>query len=239
MKDSGIDWFGEIPEHWEIRRLKNAMNFNPSLEVDINLQDDTVVSFMPMECLRTDYIEKRESNYKDVKGYVPFQNGDVVMAKVTPCFENRNIAVANELANGVGFGTSEIFVFRCTKILTNKFLMYFLQTEYFRNNAIASMTGTGGLKRVSPKVARNIQLPIPDKSEQIEIVELLGKKCNSIEKMISSIMNEINTIQEYKTSLISDVVTGKVDVRDVSIEDAFEMETLDEVEVESEEMVEE
>ncbi|HNW50487.1 MAG TPA: restriction endonuclease subunit S, partial [Prolixibacteraceae bacterium] len=156
-----------------------------------------------------------------------------------PCFENRNIAVALELANEVGFGTSEIFVFRCIEILSNKFLMYFLQTEYFRNNAIASMTGTGGLKRVSPKVARNIQLPLPDISEQLEIVELLENKCYSIEKMVSAIINEINTIQEYKTSLISDVVTGKVDVRDVKIEDTFEMETLEEVEDETEEVIEE
>ena len=229
MKDSGIDWIGEIPEHWEIRRLKYAMDFNPSIEFEI--EEETLVSFMPMECLRNGIIEKRLAVYKIVKGYVPFQNEDVVMAKVTPCFENGNISVAKDLENSVGFGTSEIFVLRCKEILLNTYLFYFLQTQYFKNKGIASMTGTGGLKRVSPKVVRNISFPLPGIDEQSKIVEFIGAKCTSIDKLISTTQIEINLSQEYKTSLISSVVTGKVDVRGVKIAEVFEPEALEEPEV--------
>jgi type I restriction enzyme, S subunit len=234
MKDSGIDWLCEIPENWNVRRLKYAMDFNPSIEFDFDIEDETLVSFMPMECLRNDYIEIRESTYKNAKGYVPFQNEDVVMAKVTPCFENGNIAVAKDLRNGVGFGTSEIFVFRCKEILLNTYLLYFLQTEYFRNIGIASMTGTGGLKRVSPKVVKNIPFPLPSISEQSKIVGSIKAKCTAIEKMINSTQTEINKIQEYKTSLINEVVTGSVDIRDVIIDEVFELETYDEIEIDEE-----
>ncbi|MDO9257434.1 MAG: restriction endonuclease subunit S [Bacteroidales bacterium] len=237
MKHTGIEKLGKIPEHWEVRRLKYAVSFNPSIEMEI--QDETPVSFMPMECLRNASIEKRESSFKLVKGYVPFKNDDVVMAKVTPCFENGNIAVAEDLINGVGFGTSEIFVFRCKEILLNTYLLYFLQTGYFKNKGIASMTGTGGLKRVSPKVVQNIPFPLPHINEQSTIVKSLNNKCNTIEKLIGSIQNEIDKIQEYKTSLISEVVTGKVDVRDVKVSEDFESVTMEEAEAETEEVIEE
>ena len=229
MKDSGIDWIGEIPEHWEVRRLKYAIDFNPSIESEI--EEETLVSFMPMECLRNGIIEKRQAVYRIVKGYVPFQNDDVVLAKVTPCFENGNIAVAKNLENSVGFGTSEIFVLRCKEMLLNTYLFYFLQTQYFKNNGIASMTGTGGLKRVSPKVVRNISLTLPSIVEQLKIVEFISAKCTSIDKLINTTQNEINLIQEYKTSLISSVVTGRVDVRDVKVEEVFEPEAFEEPEV--------
>ena len=96
--------------------------------------------------------ERKFSEY--VSSYNIFENGDILLAKVTPCFENGNIALVNNLTNGIGFGTSEIFVIRSLEANV-KFIFYYLQGEHFRQRAIATMTGVGGLKRVSPTFMKN------------------------------------------------------------------------------------
>src|SRR5699024_9718404 len=99
MKDSGIEWIGEVPEHWEIRRLKYLCTLNPS-KSEVNKDSSLEATFIPMENLKStgeiDYALTRKVS--DVySGYTYFRNQDILMAKVTPCFENGNIAVANDL----------------------------------------------------------------------------------------------------------------------------------------------
>lgn len=109
MMDSGIEWIGEIPEHWKINKLKYMIEFEPpKSEVTVKNIECT---FLPMEKLKngkmnTDTQKMVEDVYS---GYSYFKENDIVLAKVTPCFENGNIAIAEGLTNGIGFGTSEIF----------------------------------------------------------------------------------------------------------------------------------
>ena len=148
LKPSGIEWIGDIPSHWEIKKLKYVAKLDPTISEF--LSDNDIVSFAPMECLGEQTLSPYETEYGKVKGkYTYFANEDIIMAKVTPCFENGNIAIAKNLKNNVGFGSSELFVFR-TKNVSNSFLMYTLYSEPFKSLAKSTMYGTGGLKRVSP-----------------------------------------------------------------------------------------
>ena len=130
MNDSGVEWIGEIPSHWKVERIKYLIDFNPSYSETLN--DDVSVSFAPMECVGNGYMNFKEAKLKDVKGkYTYFADKDIIMAKVTPCFENGNIAIANDLINGVGFGSSELYVFR-SKRIDNKFMFYYLRNKIFK-----------------------------------------------------------------------------------------------------------
>lgn len=204
-KDSHIKWIGEVPKHWEVKRLKNSTILNPSFSAQIT--PETIVAYMPMECLRNGVIQERVAPYKDVAAYTPFQDDDIVMAKVTPCFENGNIAVAKNLQSGYGFGTSEIFVIRCQKDTNNQYVFYYLQSDYIKNLGISSMTGTGGLKRVNPYVLNNSVLLFPPKTEQQHIVSFLDEKTAKIDEYIDKKNKEIEALKEWKKALIAHVVT--------------------------------
>ena len=207
MKDSGIEWIGQIPQHWEISKIKFSAIVNP--KYNENLSSDTLVSFAPMECLTNCNLECKDAILDNVLGsYTYFTNNDIIMAKVTPCFENGNIALATNLNNGVGFGSSELYVFRSINIY-NKFLLYLLQNTQFKDKAIATMYGTGGLKRVSIEFVKNYKFACPDIKEQEQIAEFLDKKCSEIDKTIEDKEKLIEKLVEYKKSLIYECVTGK------------------------------
>ena len=205
MKDSGIEWIGSIPEHWEVKRLKNVADLNPTFNAQI--EQDTLVAYMPMECLRNGIIQERIAPYSEVASYTPFKDGDVVMAKVTPCFENGNIAVATNLQGGYGFGTSEIFVIRCGKEAYNKYAFYYLQSAYIKNLGVSSMTGTGGLKRVNPTILNNSYFLSPSVAEQQAIADYLDEKCAEVDKMIGLQEQIIEELKAYKQSVITEAVT--------------------------------
>lgn len=207
LKPSGIDYLGDIPSHWEIKKLKYVAKLDPTISEF--LSDNDIVSFAPMECLGEQTLSPYETEYGKVKGkYTYFANEDIIMAKVTPCFENGNIAIAKNLKNNVGFGSSELFVFR-TKSVSNSFLMYTLYSEPFKSLAKSTMYGTGGLKRVSPNFILNYKIPLPPLKAQESIADYLDSKCSQIDRYITEKQNIIQKLDAYKKSLIFECVTGK------------------------------
>lgn len=170
MKDSGVEWIGMVPEEWRISRIKYICEFNPGTKK----ANHDVVSYAPMECVKDGYLIKKEIRHDGIStGLTSFEEGDIIMAKVTPCFENGNIAIAKDLVNKFGVGSSELFVFRAKKVNT-QWLFYFLRNSIFKKLAEATMTGTGGLKRVSPSFIRDFSLALPPEKEQRRIIEIFG-----------------------------------------------------------------
>jgi len=124
-KDSGIEWLGSVPKHWVIMPLKFSLILNPSKSSYMgSLGIDC--SFIPMENLKTGALQLNEKRkILDVfYNYTYFENNDVLQAKVTPCFENKNVAIAKGLVNGIGFGSSEINVLRPKDNIMVNFLYY-------------------------------------------------------------------------------------------------------------------
>lgn len=211
MKNSGIEWIGEIPAEWTASKIKYCTEFAPSCNTS-HLSEDSLVTFTPMECIKNGYFENREAHFSALSSsYTQYQDGDIVFAKVTPCFENGNIAIMQGLSAGVGFGSSELFVIRPQSINT-EFIFYYLQNDIFKQYACATMTGTGGLKRVSPTFVRNYSVFIPCNEEQLEIVRYLNEKCSGIEVLIAKKQQYLTEIENYKISLIYEYVTGKKEV---------------------------
>lgn len=211
MKDSGIEWIGEIPAEWTASKIKYCTEFAPSCNTS-HLSEDSLVTFTPMECIKNGYFENREAHFSALSSsYTQYQDGDIVFAKVTPCFENGNIAIMQGLSAGVGFGSSELFVIRPQSVNT-EFIFYYLQNDIFKQYACATMTGTGGLKRVSPTFVRNYSVFIPCNEEQLEIVRYLNEKCSGIEVLIAKKQQYLTEIENYKKSLIYEYVTGKKEV---------------------------
>lgn len=212
MKDSGIEWIGEIPAEWTASKIKYCTEFAPSCNTS-HLSEDSLVTFTPMECIKNGYFENREAHFSALSSsYTQYQDGDIVFAKVTPCFENGNIAIMQGLSAGVGFGSSELFVIRPQSINT-EFIFYYLQNDIFKQYACATMTGTGGLKRVSPTFVRNYSVFIPCNEEQLEIVRYLNEKCSGIKVLIAKKQQYLIKIENYKKSLIYEYVTGKKEVK--------------------------
>ena len=207
MKDSGVEWIGMVPEEWRISRIKYICEFNPGTKK----ANHDVVSYAPMECVKDGYLIKKEIRHDGIStGLTSFEEGDIIMAKVTPCFENGNIAIAKDLVNKFGVGSSELFVFRAKKVNT-QWLFYFLRNSIFKKLAEATMTGTGGLKRVSPSFIRDFSLALPPEKEQRRIIEYLDKKCMEIDRVIKYKQSAVEKLGQYKKSLIYEVVTGKME----------------------------
>lgn len=214
MKDSGVEWLGEVPEHWEVTKVKYIAELTPSKsEVMPYLEKEC--SFVPMEKLKLDSLVLNETKViKDVyQGYTYFQDGDILLAKVTPCFENQNMAIANGLVNGIGFGSSEIFVLRTKIKELNQFLYYRLQETVFMKLGAGAMTGAGGLQRVPSDFINNFQFALPPIKECKEIVNYIKDKQKTFDALIEKAEQAIQLMQERRTAVISSAVTGKIDVR--------------------------
>ena len=172
----------EIPETWEWIRLGSLFTINPRN----NIADDTVVGFMPMPLLKDGFHSGHTYEtklWKDVKsGFTHFANNDVVIAKITPCFQNRKSAVIHDLPSGYGAGTTELHVLRdYTKMLYIPYFLMICKTHDFIQNGMKNFSGTAGQQRVGKDFIFNYLVPLPPVNEQKRIVEkvnVLIKSCD-------------------------------------------------------------
>ncbi|EJE7371374.1 TPA: restriction endonuclease subunit S [Escherichia coli] len=217
MKDSGIEWLGEVPEHWLCTKLKYIVALTPRKSL-INYKFNDKCTFIPMEKLKRNSLitDMRKFIREVINGYTYFEDNDLLLAKVTPCFENKNIAVAKGLLNGMGFGSTEIYVLRPTENVRAYYLLYRLLEDNFILAATGAMTGAGGLKRVPSDFLLNYPVAIPPKSEMDEIVNYLNEQEARYDVIENNTSLAIHLLQERRTSLISAAVTGKIDLRNWS-----------------------
>jgi len=206
--ESGIGWIDKIPAHWKVCRIKDCAAFAPACNTN-HLKKESIVTFSPMECIKNGFYIPRDAVFGDIaSSYTMFQEGDIVFAKVTPCFENGNIAIMEGLNNGFGYGSSELFVLRPNTV-ERRFLYYFLQNEKFKQMGCSTMTGTGGLKRVSGNFVKNYYILLPPVEEQIQIADYLDRMCETMQTIVEEKQALVNRLESYKRSLIFEVVTGK------------------------------
>lgn len=217
-RDSGIDWIPHIPAHWETCKLKHVAVFNPSRSESIALRlSDASVSFLPMECITTDgelqSVESRRTS-EVWEGYTYFRRNDVVMAKITPCFENGKGGLLDALPTEIGFGTTEFIVLRAAeRRIRPAFLAKLLSLKTFRVLGADAMTGAAGQQRVPLGFVKNFGIALPPLDEQERILDALHTATAEQDTAIERIRSEIALIREYRDRLIADVVTGQVDVR--------------------------
>lgn len=205
-KDSGVEWLEGVPSQWQLTRIKYIAELTPKKpNIDRNLE----CSFVPMEKLKTNSVILDEVRLvNDVyDGYTCFRDGDILMAKVTPCFENKNIAIAEGLINKIGFGSSEIYVIRTNELAINRYWYYRLQEDSFMDIATAAMTGAGGLRRVPSDVVSNFTAALPSEDEQLNIANFLDHETAKIDTLIEQQQQLIRLLKEKRQAVISHAVT--------------------------------
>jgi type I restriction enzyme S subunit len=166
----------EIPASWRWATLSDVGNTKPRNEAP----DGTKCAFIPMRLIPSEYgrVPEHETRiWKNIKtGYTHFNDGDVVMAKITPCFENGKSALVDNLPGGIGAGTTELHVFRrTTNAIDPSFVLLYLKSPGFIERGIPRMTGSAGQKRVSPDYFTNSPFPLPPPAEQTRIVRKVNE----------------------------------------------------------------
>ena len=179
---------------------------------------DTHVSFVPMADLNEHCIVFQPRDEKQLSevstGYTYFEDNDVLLAKVTPCFENGKAGIARGLLNGIGFGSSEFYVLRSNGQVLPEWIYFCVMHPLFRGAAVDQMTGTGGLQRVPRDYVENFQIPLPPLSVQQEIVaEIEGyqKVINGARAVLDNYRPHIPIDPAWPTFELSEVTTKITD----------------------------
>lgn len=181
-----LDMFGDPisnPKGWKKKKIQDVCIVNPSKhEIDDLIADDEEVSFLPMEDLglyALHFTPRQSKTLLKVKtAYTYFKEGDIVMAKVTPCFENGKIGIATKLKKGIGFGSSELLVYRSKGEIIQVYSYFVLSSDSFHALGHKNMNGVAGLKRLTKRVSNELQIPIPPFSLQ----QRFAAKIEAIEK---------------------------------------------------------
>jgi len=176
-----------------------------------SFNESTLVSFVEMASVSEEgFISHREDRLlKDVKtgSYCYFKEGDIIIAKITPCMENGKCAIATGLTNEIGFGSSEFHVFRANKKLTNnKFLFAFINRKVIREEAEKNMTGSSGHRRVPDTFYKNLQIPTPT---DLKVQTKLISNIENAETKIKTSQELIDGIAKKKEEVIKSYLIGK------------------------------
>lgn len=197
-------------------RLKFSVALSPSAKIR-RLRADDPVSFIPMDAIKDglggiDGSRAEPLSVMTAGSYNFVANDDVLLAKVTPCFENGKKGRAEGLINGVGFATSEVYVLRPdASRIDPDFLLYLLSSEDFRFEGIRSMTGAGGLKRVSAEAVRNYDVKISNRDDQVAIARFLDRETGLIDGLIEKKTRFIALLKEKRAAVITHAVTKGFD----------------------------
>jgi len=185
------DMFGDPatnPKGWEVKKLSEIADINPRNFIPENWNDEKEVGFIPMENIDGETGEIRQIGIKKLSrvrsGKTRFKEKDVLFAKITPCVENKKVALVRNLPSEVGFGSTEFHVIRAKEGITvPEFVLYLARTGYVREQAILSMTGTSGRKRVPASFLKNFDVPLPSLDLQQEFAEIVSKLEDKRKKM--------------------------------------------------------
>lgn len=201
---------------WEVKKLGDVCEIKPPKKLAKDkLTDEDLVTFFPMTDLKAfnrNIKPIQSKRLKDVyKGYVYFQDNDVLLAKITPCFENGKLGIAKGLKNGVGFGSSEYMVFRPHEGISSEYIYYFLSLDYIRREGKKRMTGAVGHKRIPVDYVSNQKLILPPLPDQKRIVKILDKAFAAIDKAKANAEKNLANSRELFNSLLAKTVIGAIE----------------------------
>lgn len=205
-----------LPQNWEWVRTINISQLNPRNE----LEDNTKVGFVPMNLISSKYGETHEFEtklWKEIKsGFTHFQDNDVVVAKITPCFQNGKSAIIKNLPNNTGAGTTELHVIRPLLVLP-EFLLIHFKSPSFLNTGKQLMTGCAGQQRVPRSYIENYIIGLPPLEEQKRIVakvDELMKLCDELEEQIKNPKLATKILEKISKELPATKKSNVIDITD-------------------------
>ncbi|HMS30842.1 MAG TPA: restriction endonuclease subunit S [Candidatus Saccharibacteria bacterium] len=189
----------EIPQSWKWVRPQEVGQINPRNYVD----DSIDIGFIPMTKVSEKYGAAPKYEVRKwievKKNFTHFADGDVVLAKITPCFENSKAGIIVSLPNHYGAGTTELHVFRQdSKLILPKYSYLWFKNPTYLETGKTKMTGSAGQKRVSTEFFANFPMPLPPSSEQLRIVE----KVDAIFALIDELAEKYVVEQKEREMLV-------------------------------------
>ncbi len=161
--------YGKVPNGWCITKIKDIFSINPKNKV----KEDVEAGFVPMTNISDGFsntFSYETKSWGTIKsGFTHFANGDIAVAKISPCLENLKSKVLDNLPNGIGAGTTELLIFR-PLCLTQLYGLYFFKSDYFIKQCVGTFNGVVGQQRVAKAIVENIDFPLPPLAEQHRIV---------------------------------------------------------------------
>ena len=201
----------ELPSGWAEARIGDLADLNPKQAFD----DEVVAGFVPMSHAPTTFRDKLrfdERPWGDIKkAYTNFKDGDVIFAKVTPCFENGKAAFVEGLPNGIGAGSSEFFVLRpsCEDI-SAKYLLGVVKSRDFLREGAANMTGAVGLRRVPKQFVESYPVLVPPAAEQTRIAAKLDELLAQVDTLKARIDGIPALLKRFRQSVLAAAVSGRL-----------------------------
>lgn len=213
MKDSGIAWIGQIPQHWEVKRFKDVLNLFTGNSISDKNGFDYIENSIPYVSTKDIDFNTNEINYENGM-YIPKSDKTFKRAKKGTCLLcieganagkkygilNQEVAFVNKLA-ALKFKANRNF---------DKYLYYYIQSIAFSGEFFPLINGLIG--GVSVNKLKEFNIILPPKSEQVEIAKYLDHKTTTIDAIVSNIGKQIDTLKQLRKTLINDVVTGKIKV---------------------------
>ncbi len=216
-----------LPDGWTWTTIGEVAKVNyrdPALR---EMPDELEVTFVPMAAVdeidgkiadpQTDPLKKRR------KGYTPFSEGDVLFAKITPCMENGKAAIARNLKNGLGFGSTEFHVMKPGENVLAEWLFYYVRQSSFRDEAKANFSGTAGQLRVKKNFILDSPIPIPSTLVQERIVAEIEKQFTRLDQAVASLRRLQSNLARYKASVLKAACDGRLVPQDPNDEPAADL----------------
>ena len=199
---------------WKSVRLGDVCEIQPKkAQIKERLSDADEVSFMPMDNLGIDKMYPTANQTKTMANvygsYTYFEDNDVLLAKITPCFENGKLGIATSLKNGVGFGSSEYIVLRCGEEVLPQYIYYHLNQPNFRVEGKKYMSGAVGHKRVPKDFVENFELQLPPLPDQQRIVAKLDAAFAEIDRAIDVAESKYTEVEKLKAALLASALRSE------------------------------
>ena len=212
----------EVPENWVMVKVSDIFNLNPKS----NLDEERQIGFIPMALVedgftgRHSYIKRI---WRDVKkGYCHFQDSDIGIAKISPCFENRKSVVFKNLPNGYGAGTTELVILR-PLVIYAKFYLYLFKSDWYLHEGTKYFKGVVGQQRVHKEIFTDLHIPLPPLKEQQRIAAEIERWFKLIDIIEQGKADLQTTIKQAKNKILELAIHGKLVPQDPNDEPASEL----------------
>lgn len=211
LKDSGIDWIGQIPEHWEIKTINNMFTLNEARNRDMKIID--AYQFKFGEIVQKPKLKLTKDLMHTYQDYTIIEPNDIVFngLNLNYDFVTQRIGIAKNL----GIITSSYISIKPRKDINPCFYAYMLKS--YDSKKVFNGMGTGIRLTISWKQLKQLRILVPPKSEQQNIVQYLNELTDNFSQLINNTEKQVSLLQEYRTRLVADVVTGQIDVRNIAI----------------------
>jgi type I restriction enzyme S subunit len=203
-----------MPEGWRYVTILDVCEVNPQKPPKDFLPADAPVTFVPMPAVDAELgaiTDTEIQPYLKVRnGFSAFRNGDVIMAKITPCMENGKAAIIHGMTNGIGFGSTEFHVMRSRGEILPEYLYYFIRQVSFRKEAENHFTGSVGQKRVPADFIKQSIIPLPPLAEQQRIVARIESLLAHVNEARGRLQRVPGIMKKFRQGVLAAACSGRL-----------------------------